>query len=174
MRSRVEHREMQWGDIKLQIDSEGQEYLEYSERQTKTRTGVNPRDTRAFMPKAFSNKTDPSKCPVEIYKEYARRRPESFNNADSPFYLGINRKRGASGCWFIKQAMGVNYLANILKNMALSAGFEKKSYKPFSKENNGKAIVRKRCRFKICEGFGRMEEHKLTRFICHRLNLQAT
>ena len=126
MRSRAEHYEMQWGDVKLQIDSEGNEFLEYNERQTKTRTGVNPRDTRAFMPKAFANKADPSKCPVQLYKEFTRRRPESFTGPDTPFYLGINHKRGEKGCWFKKKTVGINTLGGIFKNMAKSAGIEKK------------------------------------------------
>ena len=32
----------------------GDEYLEFNERQTKTRTGNDPRDVRAFAPKMFS------------------------------------------------------------------------------------------------------------------------
>ena len=38
-----EHRRMKWGDVQLLTDVNGAEYLEYSERQTKTRTGAEPR-----------------------------------------------------------------------------------------------------------------------------------
>ena len=34
-----EHCRMKWGDVQLLTDANGAEYLEYSERQTKTRTG---------------------------------------------------------------------------------------------------------------------------------------
>ena len=33
-----EHRRIKWGDVQLLTDVNGAEYLEYSERQTKTRT----------------------------------------------------------------------------------------------------------------------------------------
>ena len=47
----------------------GAEYVEYSERQTKTRTGADPRNVMAVKPKAFSfasSSTD--KDPVFVYK----------------------------------------------------------------------------------------------------------
>ena len=49
-----EHRQMCWGDIKLMAAADGTEYLKYSERQTKTRTGAEPRNTRSVNPKAFA------------------------------------------------------------------------------------------------------------------------
>ena len=45
---------MKWGDVQLLTDVNGAEYLEYSERQTKTRTGAEPRNVRAVKPKAYS------------------------------------------------------------------------------------------------------------------------
>ena len=39
MRGGTEHRDLRWGDVVLKINSDGREYLEYNERQTKTRTG---------------------------------------------------------------------------------------------------------------------------------------
>ena len=47
---------MKWGDVQLLTDVNGAEYLEYSERQLKTRTGAEPRgsrNVRAVKPKAF-------------------------------------------------------------------------------------------------------------------------
>ena len=37
---------MTWGDVKLHKTVGGEEYLEYNERQTKTRSGENTRDVR--------------------------------------------------------------------------------------------------------------------------------
>ena len=48
-----EHRQMTWGDVELHKEADGTEYLEYCERQTKTRTGAEPRDVRAVKPKCF-------------------------------------------------------------------------------------------------------------------------
>ncbi|CAC5360214.1 unnamed protein product [Mytilus coruscus] len=47
MRSRTEHEHLRWGDVELKTTSSSERYLEYSERATKTRTGVNS-DSRAF------------------------------------------------------------------------------------------------------------------------------
>ena len=45
---------MFWEDIKLVTDSEGVEYLEYTERQTKTRT----ENIRKVKPKMFATSTE--------------------------------------------------------------------------------------------------------------------
>ena len=49
-----EHNNLRWGDIKLKDSSDGTEYLEYNERQTKTRTGENIVDIRQIKPKMFA------------------------------------------------------------------------------------------------------------------------
>ncbi|XP_033730685.1 uncharacterized protein LOC117320126 [Pecten maximus] len=51
LRGSDEHRSMYWGDVNLCRDVSGEEYLEFDERQTKTRQGTNPRDVRAVNPK---------------------------------------------------------------------------------------------------------------------------
>jgi len=48
-----EHHDMRWGDVKLCKTDHGDKYLEFNERQTKTRTGANPCDVRPFAPKMF-------------------------------------------------------------------------------------------------------------------------
>ena len=54
---------MCWGDVKLCQTSTGQEYLEFNERETKTRSGNDPRNVRAMF--AVPNN---EKCPVKAYK----------------------------------------------------------------------------------------------------------
>ena len=54
LRGCEEHRQMTWGDVQLHIEGDGTEYLECSERQTKIRTGAEPRSVRAVKPKAFA------------------------------------------------------------------------------------------------------------------------
>ena len=64
-----EHRRMKWGDVQLLTDVNGAQYLEYSERQTKTRTGAEPRNVRAVKPNAFSFANgSPDRDPVFVYK----------------------------------------------------------------------------------------------------------
>ena len=43
LRGCKKHREMCWGDVKLCQTSTGQEYLEFNKRETKTRSGNDPR-----------------------------------------------------------------------------------------------------------------------------------
>ena len=97
--------------------------LEYSERQTKTRTGENPRDVRQIKPKMFS---DPGseKDPVAAYQLYAKKRPTEMNDSDAPFYLAINNctKQESSKPWFKKSAVGQNKLNSLMRKMAEKAG----------------------------------------------------
>ena len=67
--------------------SDGTEYLEYNERQTKTRTGENIVDIRQIKPKMFA--TGDTRNTVESYKLYASKRPYGFSLDDDPFYLSI-------------------------------------------------------------------------------------
>ena len=69
LRGCKEHRQMTWGDVELHMQADGTEYLEYSERQTKTRTGAEPRNVRAVKPKAFAAPNGPpERDPVAVYK----------------------------------------------------------------------------------------------------------
>ena len=45
-----EQKELRWGDVILKTENDDKEYLEYFERQTKTRTGEDPRYQRAIKP----------------------------------------------------------------------------------------------------------------------------
>ena len=47
LRGCEEHRQMTWGDVQLHMEADGTEYLEYSERQTKTRTAAELRNFRS-------------------------------------------------------------------------------------------------------------------------------
>ena len=61
---------MLFGDIAIETDEEGREYIVWlTERSTKTRTGERPLGhKRAFNPKAFATNTN--RCPVQIYKDF--------------------------------------------------------------------------------------------------------
>ena len=121
-----EHRVMKWGDVQLLTDVNGAEYLEYSERQTKTRTGAEPRNVRAVKPKAYSFANgSPDRDRVFVCKVYSEKRPSSMTDSDSPFHLGINHtKNPTEKPWFKASAMGVNKLNSLMKTMADKAGFD--------------------------------------------------
>ena len=74
-------RELRWGYVILKFGSEEKQYLECSvERQTKTRTGENPRNQRQVKPFMYQNKTVESveRDPVQVYKAYKEKRPENM------------------------------------------------------------------------------------------------
>ena len=126
LRSGKEQREIRWGDVKLKQTPDGKEYLEYwVERQTKTRTGTDPRDTRKIKPRMYSAPDLPAeRDPVRVYKIYASKRPESMKTDDSPFYLAVNNLQPSSlsiRAWFKAQPIGVNKLNSLLKDMVNEA-----------------------------------------------------
>ena len=70
LRGCKEQKERLWGDIVLKTDSDGKEYLEYFERQTKTRTGEDPRKQRPMRPRMYANNDaiPIDRDPVHVYK----------------------------------------------------------------------------------------------------------
>ena len=128
MRGGKEHRGLCWGDILLKKDETGElEYLEYTERQTKTRTGENPRDVRPVKPRMYESQNK-ERCPVKLYKEFALKRPEECNTADSPFYIAVNnvKERTTKQAWFKKTPVGINKLYSLMKTMVNNAELPKK------------------------------------------------
>ena len=89
---RIEQKELRWGDIVLKTDSDGKEYLEYFERQTKTRTGEDPRNQPSIKPRMYANNDAISidRDPVHVYKMYKEYRPPSILEPDSSLYLSVN------------------------------------------------------------------------------------
>ncbi|CAC5412519.1 unnamed protein product [Mytilus coruscus] len=86
MRSPQEHEDMKFGDIEMKVTSGGVQYLEFTERQTKTRKGEG--SARPFAPKMFETPDNP-RCPVKTFKTYIKRRPTDSMKPDSKFYLSI-------------------------------------------------------------------------------------
>ena len=86
-------RKMCWGDIDLKQDENGNRYLEFNERTTKTRNGANLSNLREFAPTMWEIPNDPVRCPVRIYEEFRKRRPAPCLNDESPFFIGIKHNR---------------------------------------------------------------------------------
>ena len=112
------------GDVNLCHDSDlNLEYLEYNERQTKTRTGDDIRGQRDSKPRMYATNIT-GRCPVETYKIFADHRPIGFSNAGDPFYLATithlqNPKVGEK--WFLRGPVGKNKLNTLMKTMAKKA-----------------------------------------------------
>ena len=109
------------GDVQLRQSTNGEEFLEYSERQT--RTGEHPRDVRQIKPKMFSVPGS-EKDLVAACKLYGKKRPTEMNDSDAPFYLAVNNctKQESSKPWFKKSAVGQNKLNSLMRKMAEKAG----------------------------------------------------
>ncbi|XP_078678707.1 uncharacterized protein KIAA1958-like [Branchiostoma floridae x Branchiostoma belcheri] len=140
MRSRTEHCNMLWGDVEETTDSQGRIVLEFSERATKTRTGITS-DSRPFKPRAYACPESPA-CPVNLYREYRKRRPITQMHPTAPFYLGINRARKpGSEVWFINAPMGKNKIGTIMSTMAEKAGLAGRKVNHSARKTMMQALV---------------------------------
>ena len=126
---------MKWGDIQLKTSADGVEFLEYTERQTKTRTGAKVKPNMFSVPGS-------DRDPVPAYHLYASKRPEQMKSDDSPFYLAINYARVANSSkpWFKAAPMGSNKLNSLMKAMAEKAGLNAEN---LSNHSARKRIIQK-------------------------------
>ena len=111
-------------NIKTRWLDGGCKYLEFSERQTKKRTGENPRDIRTVKPKHLANMNNPDRCPIIIYKKYAEIRPTGFSEPNHPFFIATTTVHHPSPqeIWFKRNPVGVNKLSSMMKQMVERAG----------------------------------------------------
>jgi Domain of unknown function (DUF3504) len=57
-------------------------------------------------------------CPINIYTEYAARRPVESNTTSARFYLQPLKNLKMIDIWFANQPLGIYTIGNIAKNMA--------------------------------------------------------
>ena len=129
MRSGQEHRDLQWGDISLQRDHNDDEFLTYTERRTKTRSGENPKDRRKCVPQLWAQPHLEDKDPVAVYKKYAEKRPEAAKDEGSPFYLSVIYRKDYTGTapWYKATPVGRNTLQTMMSKSASEAGISGKN-----------------------------------------------
>jgi hypothetical protein len=60
-------------------------------------------------------------CPVQVYKEFLKRRPSDSNLPESRFYLKPILQPKSS-VWFSRQPSGINSIGNIAKKMTIQGG----------------------------------------------------
>ena len=105
------------------------DYIEFNERQAKTRTGEDARNVRDSKPRAYETPANKSRCPVGMYKECRNRRSRGFRNSADPFYLAVvtNKENPRNDDqWFLRGPFGKNNINNILKNMVKIAKLKRK------------------------------------------------
>ena len=112
---------IKWGDVKLLTDDNGDDYLRFEERETKTRKGEE-NGSRALAPNMFPNKAQPEGCPVAVYRELDRRRPAAMKG-ESPCYMAASDVRKSTDqVWLMRALMGKKRLGELLKSGCASAG----------------------------------------------------
>lgn len=127
LRGRNEYRQLQLADIMMKKDPvDNRQYLEFSERLTKTRDGTKGKENRKVKPRLYENKSE--RCPIRLFKGYLLRRPENAMEPESSFYLTcIPMERVDSMIWFFPRPMGENTLTNLMSMAAKEAGLNRKT-----------------------------------------------
>ena len=72
LRGRKEHYKLTFGDLEVKETTDGKKYIyvQFNERDTKTRTGETGQNTRAFQPKMWSMLQNEDRCPVRLFELY--------------------------------------------------------------------------------------------------------
>ena len=129
----------------LKTASDGTEYLELQERQTKTRTGANLNDIREVTPKMYATPEDPDRCPIELYKMYSRKRPTDYCEPEHPFFINPKTSSqnvdASSECWFQRMTMGERKIGGLLKVMAADGGLDRN--KRLTNHSSRKHLIQK-------------------------------
>ena len=97
--------------MKILRDADRTEYLEYCERQTKTRSGEEPRNIRPVKAKTFARPDGPlEKTQFLSTNSTLRKDLAQCRALKHLYYFGINNSKDSSKCWFKESLMGVNKL----------------------------------------------------------------
>ena len=127
IKSRIEHCNLRWADIVLNVDHTGREFLRYAGPKQSVKNRAKP---------LFANTDDPDRCFVELYKIYEDRRPPELLMADAPFY-GTVLKFPTGEPWFSPEPTPSARFNGILQKMAKEAGLS-----PGRKFTNSSSYVR--------------------------------
>ena len=152
-RARDEARKLLFGDVQLLHDDECDlDYLTFStERGTKTRSGQERGHHRSFCPRAYETKDE--RCPVQIYKSYVARRPQSMLQPDAPFYLALKvRFDPTESVWYQSRPLGKNEIGSFLSDAAICAGIEagvKRITNHSGSKNHHRKASRRKCAWKL-------------------------
>ena len=78
---------MEVGDLTLQSDYDGNEFLSFAKGPTKTRQGRLSVKTRLVTLKMFATGNE-ERCPVMLFKRYLETRPSEMKKS-GPFHLSV-------------------------------------------------------------------------------------
>ena len=141
LRGSDEARKMKWGDMEIGLDEHG-EFLAFTERQTKTRTGESG-GTRKITPKAYENQEDRSRCPVTLFRKFSQHRPEKMLKDDAPFYLAVNYDSDGSDPrkWYKAAPLGKNTIGKFMKTMATAAKISGKKLNHSARKTSAERLL---------------------------------
>ena len=109
-----------FGDLTCKKNALEVEYLEFTERLSKTQDGGHHDDSRPTIPKIFCSCASASRneCTVEAYKEYWKHRPTDFCKGKDPFYLQAKTddqiRKAHSDTWCKQEPMGIHSIGKLL------------------------------------------------------------
>ncbi|KAK6178295.1 hypothetical protein SNE40_013098 [Patella caerulea] len=122
-RGNDEHSQLMLNDLELLSDPVLGEYVQFREKSTKTRQSGENDNRKGFIPRMYSNKENPDRCPVAAYKLYISKRPSLMFHEDARFYLQPKSLKNVEcKVWFTSQSIGINTLQKMMPRMAQIAG----------------------------------------------------
>lgn len=126
-RATHEHRQLKLGDLIGPItDANGDKYVQFTERLTKTRHGQEDESSsRIYAPKMWQAENR-DRCPVKAFEIFKNHRPSQMKSDDSPFYLAFNNSTFDNAPWFKNQNLGQHSLEKIMKICYSAAGLSGK------------------------------------------------
>jgi hypothetical protein len=125
LRARQEHRDLEYGQnsqIKLLVDADQKEYLEYTERMSKNKKfGLSCSRMEPKYARLYARDDNLARCPVELYKKYLSHRPEANGQrGNDAFYLAYitNPK---TNVWYKSSPLGIHSIQSVTKNLMLQS-----------------------------------------------------
>ena len=102
--------------------------INFSERLTKTRKGVNGQGARETIPRMFPDDSNQRFCGVRLYVEYQNRKPSDAKNPSSRFWLNFRNFHtddwSQHPLWFSNSPMGVNTIRKAVVRQIASIGID--------------------------------------------------
>ena len=111
-----EHRKLSLRNFAFDQDTDGNKYILYTERTTKSNQGgIKHRKVEKHSARAYANVENVGRCPVTIIEKYIKLCPQG--TLKDCFYLKpLNKPK--PDVWFSKVPLGHNVLSGIVKEMS--------------------------------------------------------
>ncbi|KAK3095913.1 hypothetical protein FSP39_020748 [Pinctada imbricata] len=133
MNGTIDHYNLRWGDVCLEVTPNNVEYLAYRmQKDTEDSPSLENKENKEAMSKGaeiFANLLNPARCVVNVYKKYASVRPHGLDAKNAPFYLTPLLKMKPGEPWFYGFNCGHNKIATFMKKMVEGSGIQARGRK---------------------------------------------